>query len=228
MPYTTRTLATGGDAFDIDVYEVRAPARTIMFAAGRGGSPARHRGLLDRLAGAGLFVVAPHFDMITSPMAGADDLRQRLKRLEKAIAAFAPDGVPIVGAGHSIGGSLLLVMAGATAWTFSRESVSATTRTDFRRLILFAPPTQFFRGPGALDGVNVPVTVWSGGRDDITPPEQATFLKDAIGAEVRLAEDAGHFTFMDDLPPQVSDPHPDRPAFLAALVDEVRRLATEV
>lgn len=226
MTFDTRTLGTDNDAFAVDVFLPPLPVRTVVFAAGRGGSPHRHRTLLDRLAAEGFAVIAPHFDMITSPMAGEDDLRTRIGRLERAIAAFAPVGVPLVGAGHSIGASLLLVLAGATAWTFSRQAVSAPARTNFRHLALFAPPTQFFRGPGALEGFDVPVTVWAGMRDDITPPDQALFLKDAIGAEVRLSEDAGHFTFMDELPPRVGDSHPDRPGFLAALADDVVQLAT--
>lgn len=227
MTVDTRTLSEGDDAFRVDVYLPPHPARTVVFAAGRGGSPHRHSTLLNHLAAGGLGVIAPHFEMITSPMAGEDDLRTRIGRLERAIAAFAPVGVPLVGAGHSIGASLLLVLAGATAWTFSRQAVSAPARTEFRHLALFAPPTQFFQSPSALDGVDVPVTVWAGMRDDITPPEQALFLKDAIDAEVRLVENAGHFTFMDDLPPRVSDSHPDRPGFLAALAEDVLQLATD-
>lgn len=226
MTFETRTLGEGDDAFSVEVYLPPHPARTVVFASGRGGSPHRHSTLLNRLAAGGLGVIAPHFDMITSPMAGEDDLRTRIDRLERAIAAFAPTDLPLIGAGHSIGASLLLVLAGATTWTFSRQAVSAPARTDFRHLALFAPPTQFFRGPGALDGVDVPVTVWAGMRDDVTPPDQALFLKDAIGAEVRLVEGAGHFTFMDDLPPRVSDSHPDRPSFLAALAEDVLQLTT--
>lgn len=226
MAFETRTLGEGDNAFSVDVYLPPDPARTVVFAAGRGGSPHRHSTLLARLAGEGLGVIAPHFDMITSPMAGVDDLRVRIGRLERAIAAFAPVGVPLIGAGHSIGGSLLLVLAGATAWTFSRQGVSATAKTHFRHLALFAPTTQFFQGPGALDYVDVAATVWVGMRDDITPPDQALLLKDTIGAEVRLVEDAGHFTFMDDLPPRVSDSHPDRRTFLATLSEDVLQLAT--
>lgn len=225
MTVETRTLSEGDEAFSVDVCLPPHPVRTVVFAAGRGGSPHRHRTLMDRLAGEGFAIIAPHFDMISSPMASADNLTVRIGRLERAIAAFAPVGVPLVGVGHSIGGSLLLVLAGATAWTFSREPVSATTKTRFRHLALFAPPTQFFRGPGALDTVDVPVTVWAGMRDDVTPPEQALFLQDAIGAKVHMIEDAGHFSFMDDLPPHVTDSHPDRPAFLSTLANQVLRLA---
>jgi hypothetical protein len=41
--------------------------------------------------------------------------------------------------------------------------------------------------------------------------------------EVRLVEEAGHFTFMHELPPHIVDSHPDRDAFLASLTDDVCR-----
>jgi len=57
------------------------------------------------------------------------------------------------------------------------------------------------------------------------PPAQAAFLKEALEpgspVEVRLAEEAGHFTFMHELPPHITDPHPDRNAFLVSLTDDV-------
>lgn len=223
MKPETHTLDCADGAFDVELYAAANPVRTVVFTAGRGGSPFRHRGLLDRFAKAGFAVIAPHFDVIASQVATAEDLRTRLDRIEKTLDAFAPPGVPLVGAGHSIGAALLLVLAGAEAWTLSRERVSAVERRAFRRLLLLAPPTGFFRGPGALDKADVPVTVWAGTHDAVTPFEQARFLKDVLRdrVEVRLAEGAGHFTFMDELPPGVADPHPDRPAFLSALADDM-------
>jgi pimeloyl-ACP methyl ester carboxylesterase len=223
MKPETHTLHGADGAFAVELYAVADPVRTVVFAAGRGGSPSRHRGLLDRLAKAGFTVIAPHFDMIAAQAAMAEDLRIRLDRIEEALDTFAPPGVPLIGAGHSIGATLLLVLAGAEAWTLSRERVSVVERRDFRRLLLLAPPTGFFQGPGALDKAEVPVTVWAGTHDAVTPFEQARFLKDVMGdrVEVRLAEGAGHFTFMDELPPGVADPHPDRPAFLSALADDM-------
>jgi pimeloyl-ACP methyl ester carboxylesterase len=59
-------------------------------------------------------------------------------------------------------------------------------------------------GP-ALDKFNTPIQVWVGGKDQITPPIEVEFLRRNLGervkVEVRSEEEAGHFTFMNVLPP---------------------------
>ena len=75
--------------------------------------------------------------------------------------------------------------------------------------------------------VQIPIQIWAGGKDKITPPFQANFLKDVLAdqvhVEILVIEDAGHFTFMNELPPNVADAHPDRDAFLLSLGAEVGR-----
>jgi len=96
---------------------------------------------------------------------------------------------------------------------------------SFERLALLAPATAFFRRPGALDTVHVGIRVWAGGQDAITPPDHAALLQTALegrcSVTVRIAEDAGHFTYMNEPPPGMVEPHPDRDAFLATLTREV-------
>ena len=62
-------------------------------------------------------------------------------------------------------------------------------------------------------------------RDAITPHTHAELLRDALqgraSVEVRLVKGAGHFSFMNVLPPQVTDPLPDRQAFLLNLAKEM-------
>jgi pimeloyl-ACP methyl ester carboxylesterase len=102
-----------------------------------------------------------------------------------------------------------------------------TTGRSLDRLALFAPPTDFFRRPDALARVQIPIQIWVGGKDTITPAVQANFLKEALAdqthIEIILAEEAGHFTFMNELPPNVTDPHPERTAFLQSLAEDVNR-----
>jgi hypothetical protein len=79
------------------------------------------------------------------------------------------------------------------------------SKWKFARLALFAPPADFFRRPGALGSVNAPIRIWAGGKDQVRPPTQSAFLKRALASqapvEVRLDEDAGRFTYMDEPPP---------------------------
>jgi len=221
----TSPLSDGSHSFEVLIVKAAQPSRIAVFAAGRGGNPQRHSPLLHALARQGCTVVAPHFDPLTSPVPRGDELQSRARRLESAVCSFAREGLPIAGIGHSIGATMLLVMAGGHAQTLAGPRVSVALQINFDRLVLFAPATDFYRAPSALDAVNTPILLWAGGRDTVTRPAQAAFLKEALESrspvEVRLVEEAGHFTFMHELPPHVADTHPDRDAFLASLTNDV-------
>jgi fermentation-respiration switch protein FrsA (DUF1100 family) len=93
--------------------------------------------------------------------------------------------------------------------------------------VLLAPATDFFLPPGALDAVRTPVLAWVGTQDLITPPLQTERLKQALEGRAPVDEHiiagAGHFSFMNQLPPNVTDTLPDRDAFLADLAAAVAR-----
>ena len=224
---TTERLDDGGAPFDVTVLRAVGDVPTVVFAAGRGGSPTRHLPLLVTLAARGLTVVAPHFEMLAPTAPGRDDLVDRMRRLELTVDVFAEPGQPLSAMGHSIGAMLCLVLAGGRARTRAGDPVTTSVPMDIDRLVLLAPATDFFRWPGALTGVSAPIVAWVGTSDTVTPPAQALFLQDATDAgtpvDVRTVVGADHFTFMDELPPGVPDPHPDRHTFLANLADEAAR-----
>lgn len=214
--------------FTVTLVEPPRPERLVLFAVGAGGDPARHMPLLAALAGIGSLVVAPHFDRLASPAPTDEELRLRGGRLALAsrhAAAGAGAGLPLAGVGHSIGATMLLALAGARVWTRREAPLVVAADVRLERLALLTPATGFFQAPGALDDVRVPVAVWAGGADTITPPDQAAFLERALGARVpvrlRVLAEAGHFSFMDVLPPDRTDPVADREAFLAGLHADV-------
>jgi predicted dienelactone hydrolase len=90
-----------------------------------------------------------------------------------------------------------------------------------------APATDFFRAPGALKAVNLPIQVWAASKDVITPPAQAEFLRqalaDRIAVDLHMVEGADHFSFMNVRPPQATESLPHREAFLAELTAKVTR-----
>jgi fermentation-respiration switch protein FrsA (DUF1100 family) len=224
---TTCSIMNGDDAFDVTILRPDTAVRCVLFAAGRGGNPARHLGLLQTLAAHGALVVAPHFEMLASSIPTEVELMRRCRRLALAVDKYCVHHMPVSGVGHSIGTVVLLIHAGAEASTFLGDRLTFRAERPFDRLVLLAPPTDFFRRPGALAPVKVPVQVWAGGKDTITPPIQSTLLEEVLAdqtyVDMRLVEDAGHFTFMNDLPPNVTDPHPERSAFLQSLGEEVSR-----
>ena len=225
-----RALSDGADSFEVTVLEAAEPSHIVLFSVGAGGNPERHLPLLTTLADHGYSVAAPHFERLVSFIPTESDLLLRVRRLQLALDNVMRPGLPVAGVGHSIGATMLLALAGAQTWTRAGQRLFITPDKRFDRLVLLAPATDFFRVPGALDGVRLPILAWAGTKDEITPPAQAEFLNNVIEApatvEVHIVEGAGHFTFMNDLPPQMTDPLPNRDAFLADLAATVCRFIT--
>jgi fermentation-respiration switch protein FrsA (DUF1100 family) len=220
-----RAVQDGPASFDVTTLEVARPSRTVLFAVGGGGNPERHAPLLEALVARGCTVVAPHFERLTSPQMTDDLLLLRCRRLKLALDAVAQPGVPLVGAGHSIGTTALLALAGGQVWMRPGAPLPIGQDARLERLALLTPAARFFAVPGALEAVRTPLLVWAGTEDTITPPAQAQLLADALGGRVpvdlRVEQGAGHFSFMHTPPPQTTEPLADREAFLARLTAAV-------
>lgn len=220
-----RWLQDGAESFEVTVFETLRPSRVLLFAVGGGGNPERqHAPFLAALAARGCSVVAPHFERL--PLVPSEEaLQTRARRLRLALDAAVRPGVPVAGVGHSLGAMLLLALAGGQAWM--REGCKLEIEPDPRieRLALLAPAAGYFQAPSALDAVRIPMLAWAAGADTITPRSQAEYLKQRLGdrapVDLRVTEGAGHFSFLDTLPPGMTDPLPDREAFLAHLTSEV-------
>jgi pimeloyl-ACP methyl ester carboxylesterase len=225
-----RALRDGADSFDVTTVELAKPSRLVLFAVGAGGDPRRHLPLLLSLADHGCTVAAPHFERLVFPIPTEDILVLRARRLRLALDSVMRPGLPVAGVGHSIGTTMLLGLAGAQVWMITGQRVSIDPDPRLDRLVLLTPATSFLRAQGALDAVRVPILAWAGTKDDVTPPAQATFLKDALEGrapvDLRIVEGAGHFSFMNEPPPMTTEPLPDRDAFLADLAEEVCRFVT--
>ena len=224
------SVKDGEETFDVTLLEPAQPGRTVLFSVGGGGNPERHSLLLTCLADNGCAVVAPHFARLVSPIPTEAALSLRARRLRLALDRFAHPGLSVAGVGHSIGATMLLALAGGQVWMRSGERVVVEPDARIGRLALLAPATGFFQKPGALEAVSTPIVAWAGGNDTITPPAHAAFLQEALEArlsvKVHVVEGAGHFSFMNVLPPETTDPLPEREAFLAGLATEVSRFVT--
>jgi pimeloyl-ACP methyl ester carboxylesterase len=221
------SVSDGADAFDVALFEAAAPSAVVLFAVGGGGDPERHLPLLTALHESGCTVVAPYFDRLVTPIPTEAALLMRARRLRLALAQIAQPGVPTTGVGHSIGATMLLALAGGQAWTRDRTRLDIALEPRLARLVLMAPATDFFRAPGALEAVGLPIQVWAAAKDLITPPAQAEFLRqalaDRVAVDLHVVEDADHFSFMNVRPPQTSESLPNREAFLAELTAKVIR-----
>lgn len=202
-------------------------AGTILFAAGRGGSPSRHSAMIGFWREAGIEVIAPEFAMLPMGRPTPDNLLARIAILREALDVAGATEVagPVTGIGHSIGGTLLLAMAGAHIWTGPGAKLAIDTEPRLARLVMLAPPVGALRAPHSLDGVQLPVMLRSGSADETTPSADHRWLAQALGdrsqVDFAVVEGAGHFTFMDQGPPGMAEPMRDAPAYRARLASEI-------
>lgn len=224
---TAHRLKDDEGTFDVTVLGGERPSHAVLFAVGAGGNPERHLPLLEALAERGCIVVAPHFERIVVPSPTEEELVRRARRLRFSLESFVRAPLPIAGVGHSIGAMLLVALAGGQAWMRVGHRLVVDREPRLERLALLAPATGYFQAPGALSDVRTPMIAWAGTNDGITPPAQAAFLKHAlegrVDVDLRVEEGAGHFSFMNALPPHVTDPIADREAFLARVASEIGR-----
>lgn len=225
----TLTLHDGPEPFAVSVHDAKACVPTVLFAVGAGGDPLRHGTLLAALTDAGCTVIAPHFQRLTSPMPTEAALLLRARRLQLALQTFAHPDAMVSGIGHSIGATTLLALAGGQMWLGPGVRIDIPQEPRIHRLAMLAPSTGFFRAPAALDAVRLPLLVWVGSEDAITPSAQSDWLVQTLRAahpdqplDLRITQGVGHFSFMDQPPPQASAPMHDKQAFL----DETARVLT--
>jgi len=218
-------LSDDGMTFEALLLNAAGPTHLILFAVGSGGNPERHLPLLNSLVENGCTVIAPYFERLLSPSPNASDLVLRARRLQIACDRIADPNLPAIGIGHSIGATLLLAMAGAQMWMRAGDRLPITANKRLKKLVLFAPPTGFFQAPNALGAIQIPLQAWAGTLDSITPPAQIEILRDhlpnQVSFDLHIVDGAGHFSFMNSLPPQVTDSMGNREAFLATLVADV-------
>lgn len=221
-----KILQDASKSFKVSVHEANINAPVVIFAAGAGGLPERYSTLINTLAEFGCTVVAPHSERLTSQVPDEAHLVARARQLSLALDAFSKPGATVVGVGHSIGAAVLVALSGAQMWLGpGRRVKDIIPDSRLTRLSLLAAPTDFFQALGALDAVRVPILAWVGSADNITPPSQteriAHALLDQQTVDVRVVDGAGHFSFMDQLPPHVTEPLADKPSFLKKYSNEI-------
>lgn len=195
---------------------------TILFAAGGGGSPARHQGLIGHLRDAGYTVIAPEFVMLKVPRATAEEMGERIAIMADALASADPD-LPLYGVGHSLGGALLIAFAGAGMWHGPGMRLPVPHEPRLARVVALAPPVEFFLAPGAAEKLAVPLLLRSAGQDAITPPQSHEAFVRRLRCPVDFAVEplAGHFSYMDVQPPGAIDSLADGAAFRDGIAEAI-------
>lgn len=194
----------------------------MLFAAGGGGSPSRHQGLIGRLEAAGYCVIALEFAMLSAPRATLAEMEARIAVMAEALATADPT-LPLYGVGHSLGGALLIGFAGADMWHGPGARLALPHEPRLAKVAALAPPVEFFLAPGATERLAVPLLLRSAGQDAITTPASHKAFVARLRCPVDFAVEplAGHFSYMDMPPPGTGDGLADGDAFRAGIAAEI-------
>jgi len=212
--------------FNLEMAANAAPqmdgAPIVLISHGSGGTHLGYLELARRLVRAGYVVLMPEHpgnnrsnnELAESPANLSNRPRHLTLAMDKVCAdeALGPwvDGDRVAVVGHSMGGYTALAIAGGRPATQEGEWVSVTPDDRVRALVLLAPATPWFMGPGALSEVRVPILMLTGERDEYTPPFHAEVVRRGLPEDTpvdhRVVANAGHFSFMSPFPEMMRSP----------------------
>lgn len=245
------TDPTDGNQFPV---QVMLPLREgqyplVVISHGTGGSYVGYRSLAGFLARNG-FVVAS----VEHPYNNRNDnsrghtlenLIDRPRHLQLALDELLVNPISksrvtkdVALIGHSMGAYTALALAGGIPHTkhqiehdpnckiTSSQEVKTVKDDRVKALVLFAPAAAWFASEGSLDQVKVPIFIFTGEKDHITPEFHADVIKgrapDHSQVTHKVVKNAGHFSFMTpfpigmrkpEFPPAMDPPGFDREAF---------------
>ena len=231
-----------------------APGRhpLCLISHGGGGSHLLYRSIASHLAERGWIVVCPEhpFDNRNdrSRVNTDEAARDRPWHLVHTIDALLAhetwgahiDAQRIGVAGHSMGGFAALALAGAQPWSMARMPLDTVSDARIRTAVLLAPAIEWFRAPGALDGVRIPLLAMVGEHDPVTPAQRVQEVLEALPPStpctIEVVPGAGHFAFITpfpdalrrpDFPPSVDPPGFNREAFHQVLPSRIAQFLDE-
>lgn len=194
-----------------------------MISHGAGGSHLVYRVLAHYLASNGFMVGIPEHPFNNrnnnSWENTLENLLNRPKHLKMAIDWFfnhepfskhlKPNAVSVIG--HSMGGYTALALAGGKPTSFGREApdgheqaIHVMPDSRIKAVILLAPATVWFRFPGALSAVKIPILMLSAEKDEYTPLFHAKIVLEGVTDNTKIQhsviKNAGHFSFLSPFP----------------------------
>lgn len=200
----------------------------VLISHGTGGSPLVYRDLARHLARHGFMVGLPEHPFNNrnndSLAHTVQNLINRPRHLRVAAdwffadASFAallkPDAFAVIG--HSMGGYTALALVGGVPTSVPYESPDHLPHklvlppdARVKALVLLAPAAAWYREPGSLSGVRVPIFMLVGDKDEYTPDGfHARLVREGVAGPLqeRLIENAGHFAFLTPFPEAMSNP----------------------
>jgi len=202
----------------------------VVISHGGGGTPYVYRDLAKYLAKRGFVVAIPEHPFNNrrdnSKEGTIENLTNRPRHLRTVIdwmfkqepyaSALKPNTVGVVG--HSMGGFTALAVAGAVPTCLPHEApdrqphaIKVEREPRVRALVLFAPASVWYRVKGAFDDVDLPILMYVGEKDFITPYGIHGRLvlegvRDRSKIDYRMVKNGGHFAFLTPFPPEMTNP----------------------
>ncbi|BCZ47235.1 hypothetical protein psyc5s11_33020 [Clostridium gelidum] len=201
----------------------------ILISHGSGGSHLLYRTLAHHLACNGFIVGMPEHpfnNRNNNTLEGTvENLENRPRHIYTAIDWFfesekfarflKTDSISMIG--HSMGGYTSLAVAGGIATSFPNESLDGKPKQinvehdrKIKSLVLLAPATVWFKDKGALSGVDIPILMIAGEKDQYTPPFHAQIVLEGVAdnskIKYKIIENAGHFSFLSPFPQSMIKP----------------------
>ena len=190
----------------VSLYEPEVPKGLVVISHGSGGRPGTHQHLAEVLVGCGYVVAVPEHPGNhrgdNSQAQSLENFERRPRQLSEVIDVCQAEFglLETVVVGHSLGGYTALMLAGAVADVMGQR-VAGYRDERVKGLVLMAPSASWFGGAGALDGVRLPVLVFSGGRDTIAPAWHAEIVERGVaGARHERIAMATHYSFLSPSP----------------------------
>lgn len=195
----------------------------VLISHGSGGAHLLYQTLAHHLARNGFIVGMPEHPFNNrnnnTLVNTVENLVNRPRHIRTAINWFydnknfarflKPDCVAIIG--HSMGGYTALALAGGVPTSFPNESsdgqphlISVVSDCRIKALVLLAPASVWFKAKGALKGVDVPILMFLGEKDEHTPSFHAQIILEGVfdksKIQYRVIKNAGHFSFLSPFP----------------------------
>lgn len=198
---------------------LRAASHLVVISHGSGGRPETHSQLACVLRGRGLAVEVPLHEgnnRLDNRLANTtENFVRRPQCLREVIDRAGAERVVIVG--HSLGGYTGLVLAGGVT-----DLIADGLDERVVGVVLMAPSVNWFR---SLERVRVPVLLFTGGRDTITPRMHGEIVTKGVPhtEHVHIPE-ATHYSFLSPFPEMDAV---DREAIFTRIADFAEGLVLE-
>lgn len=207
----------------MDAPTARGSMPLVLISHGTGGSNLVYRTLAAYLAQHGYVVAQPEHpgnNRNDNSLADTDEnLRLRPKHLSLVVDALLSDVAlgdqlrdePVAIIGHSLGGYTGLALVGGVPQTGpAAEPIEVVPDPRIQALVLLAPATPWFQGPGALAAVTTPILMLTAEQDPFTPASHGQWVLDGLPAQTsiqhRIVLGAGHYSFLSPFPPGMQTP----------------------